>query len=92
MVFRYGSDDITPSESTRHSWDEAKDAKDREYQLALADKNIQVALIENRWGAIMRVPLAIIRLPAYMIMAIGYCIAQVKGTAIDDRFWDFMQK
>jgi hypothetical protein len=91
-MIQYGSDNISPAESTRHSWELEKDREDRAHQLTLARLNLQVAREENRYNQLFRVPLTIIRLPVYMIMAFGYIVAMARGKEVAEAFWYFIEK
>ena len=92
MTFQYGQDNITPAESTRHSWDLEKDREAREHDIRVREMELLYMKQQNRWENLFRVPVAIVRLPIHGLMALGYIAAMLRGKDVSEEFWQFLEK
>jgi hypothetical protein len=83
--------DITPAESTRHTWDEENSRLAREYDLKVRQMELEVMKVEARFNNWFKIPLVVLKLPVYVIMGIGYCIAMARKHEPSDNFWSFLR-
>jgi len=63
-----------------------------EYQLEAKRLELAVTQIDVKVGAWSRIPLTIIKLPVYCLLALGYVVLQIRGAQPDERFWEFMKR
>lgn len=85
------NENISVAESTRHSWEEEDNRLAREYDIKVRQMELDVLKIENRWSALLKAPLTIIKLPMYVIMAVGYCIAMARNHDVSKEFWNLFK-
>lgn len=60
-------------------------------QLALKDREIELARLEAKWSAWLKLPLVIITLPVRVLFAFGYLVHAVRKTEPSEAFWRFMR-
>lgn len=90
MSNEFGTE-ISPAESVRHTWSEEENRLAREYDLQVRKMELDILKIENRWSAWFRIPLTIIKLPVYIVMAIAYGIAMARGVEPSENFWTYLK-
>jgi hypothetical protein len=47
--------------------------------------------VEAKWTNILRVPLAIVRLPLLVVFGVAYCIAMIRDREPTEDFWRIMR-
>lgn len=91
MILTNSADNISPAESTRHSWDEEDKRQAREYDLQCRKLELDIIRTESNWNSFFKLPITIIRMPVYIIMAFGYVVAMIRGNEPSQNFWDFIK-
>lgn len=82
---------ISAAESTRHSWDLEQQREAREHDLRIRAQELAVLKTQNSWGALLQVPITIIKLPLYMVLGIGFIVAMARRIDPGESFWDLLR-
>ena len=82
---------ITAAESTRHSWDLEQTREARDHDLKVRAQELQILKTQTSWGILLKVPLTIIKLPLYIVLGIGFCVAMARGVEVGEDFWNLLQ-
>lgn len=48
---------------------------------------LEVAKVEARWGVLFKLPIAVVRLPLYIVLGVAYCIAVGRKVEPQEEFW-----
>lgn len=84
------SDTITVAETTRHSWEEEESRQMRAHDLKVRELELSYLKQDQNIGTLLRIPLTIIKLPLYCILAVGFCIAMIQKHNPEQSFWDLL--
>jgi len=83
---------LTPREFQQMEYEERLWDKQAKFNLEVKKLELEVAKIDTRWGAIFKIPTLIIKLPVYILLALGFIIYTVTKKEPPDKFWDFINK
>lgn len=80
------------SEETRLAREHAVRMKELDLELAREKYRAEIALkqLEAKWSSWLRIPLTIIKLPAYILLAIGYLLDALRGNEPSKDFWKLL--
>lgn len=82
---------LTPKEAMEMEFAERKFDKEAAYNLEVARYNLETDKLEAKWGAILRIPLTIIKLPVYALLAIAVIFSVITKQQIDENFWKLLK-
>lgn len=88
MTFQISQDNITPAESTRHSWDDEERRLEREHDITTRKLELEVLKQQNRWDTLLRIPITIVKLPVYLVLGVGIATALARGKELPERIWE----
>lgn len=74
-----------------HEWHVEEFRMQSEHQIVMKKLDIEQQKLEARWASWVRIPLVIIKLPVYLVMSIGYCVAMARGKDVSDKFWEYIK-
>lgn len=85
------SNAMSPKESLEHEWyvEEARLA--REHSITMKQLEIAEQKLEAQWASWIKIPLTVVKLPVYMIMALGYIVAMARKGEVPEKFWDYLK-
>ncbi len=63
----------------------------RESQERIRSAELELARIEARWLSWLRIPITVVKLPVYVVLAISYCIAVARKHEPSDKFWQLLK-
>ena len=92
---------LTPRESVimEHESEQARQAREhavrmKELDLELAREKyraeVELKKLEAKWSSWLRVPLVIIKLPVYLILAFGYIFDSLRGNEPSKDYWKLL--
>lgn len=84
-------DEVTPRDRQEHEWQVEILDKQLDHQRQMQELTNELAEIETRITAWFRVPILLVKLPVFLIMAIAYCIMAIRGDEADDKFWEYLK-
>lgn len=82
---------MTPRESLDHEWHVEEFKMQSEHAIVMKKLDIEQQKLEARWASWLRIPLTIVKLPVFMIMALGYVVAMATGHKVSQNFWTFLK-
>lgn len=82
---------ITAAESTRHSWDLEQTREAREHDIKTRQMELAVLKQQNSLSTLFKIPLTIIKLPVYLLLAVGFIVAMIRGIEPGESFWDLLR-
>lgn len=83
---------LTPKETQQMEYEERIFDKQTEYNLEAKRMELEIAKIEAKWSSWLSLPKTIIKLPVYILFAIGYIIAVSLKKEPSENFWKFINK
>jgi hypothetical protein len=84
-------DQLTPRESIQHDWSMDEFRMQSEHAIVMKKLEIEEQRLEAKWASWLRIPVTIIKLPVYLVMAFGYVIAMARKKNPPDKFWDYLR-
>jgi hypothetical protein len=82
---------LTPREAVEMEFAERKFDKEATYNLQVAELNLETDKIEAKWGAILKIPITIVLLPVYCLLAVAVIISIATKQKIDEHFWRLLK-
>ena len=82
---------MTPRESMDHEWHVEEFKMQSEHQIVMKKLDIEQQKLEARWASWLRIPLTIIKLPIYILLGVGFCIAMATGHKVSKSFWNYLR-
>lgn len=82
---------LTPRESYMLEYEKEQEKRQMEYGAAMRDKDIELAKMEAKWSAWLRLPTIIIKLPLLLILGIAYIVHAIRGIEPSDNFWNLLK-
>lgn len=81
------------SEQTRLAREHSIKMKELEIELARENHKATLELkkLEAKWSSWLRIPLVIIKLPVYLILAVGYSFDALRGNEPSKEFWKLLK-
>lgn len=76
---------LTPKEFEQMQYEERMFDKQAAFQL-------EMAKYETKWASLFKIPITIIFLPVFCLMAIGYIISSARKHEPSENFWKFMRR
>lgn len=73
-----------------HEWRVEEQRILQEHAVTMKRLEIEEQKLEAKWGTWLRIPITIVKLPVFMIMAIGYTVAMARGTEVPEKFWKYL--
>lgn len=52
---------------------------------------LKLAELESKWATWLRIPITIIKLPVYVIMAFGFIVLSIRKKNPTEEFWKFIK-
>ena len=83
--------EMTPRESLEHEWRVEEQRIIQEHAVLMKRLDIEEQKLEAKWGSWLRIPLTVVKLPVYMIMALGYVVAMARGGDVPANFWTYLR-
>jgi hypothetical protein len=62
-----------------------------EFRMSEKEKEIELARLEAKWASWLKIPLVLIKLPVYLILALAYCIAVARKAEVPEDFWKLLK-
>lgn len=85
------NDLMTPRETMEHEWRVEEQRILQEHAVTMKRLELETAKLDIKWATWLKIPMAIVKLPVYMIMAFGYVVAMARGKEVPDKFWDYLR-
>jgi hypothetical protein len=82
---------LTAKESIEMDFAERKFDKEAAYNIEIAKLNLETDKLEAKWGAILKIPITIIKLPVYCLFGIAVIFSVVTKQKIDENFWRLLK-
>ena len=82
---------LTPRELMEYEQHKEMFQAEAEYRLALKDKEMELARLEGKWSSWLRIPITLIKLPVYLVLAVAYCIAVARKHEVSEDFWRLLK-
>lgn len=82
---------LTGREREQMQHDKAMFDKHAEHTQKVRAMELEVAKIEARWSSLFKVPLAIVKLPLYVVLGVAYCIAAARKHSPPEEFWRLLK-
>jgi len=94
--------EVSPRESLLHEWEVENFEKQAAHaiqikQLELALKRednqakIELKKLEAKWSSWLKLPITLIKLPIYLVMATGYVVAVARKQDVTKNFWEYLR-
>lgn len=88
---QYGGDNISVAETTRHSWDEEASRLNRQHDIAVRQLELAYMRQDQNWGSLIKIPLTIILLPVYTVLALAICFAMLRKYKVSQELLDLFK-
>lgn len=85
------SEVITPREQVLMEHEKEQMREARAHELRMKELDIEVQKLEARVSSWLRLPIIIIKLPVYMIMAVAFCIMAARNREASQNFWNWIR-
>lgn len=82
---------LTPRESLLMQHETEENEKARTFEVEMKKLDLEFQKLEARWKSWLRIPMAIVKLPVGIVLAVGYVIAVARGKDVSQNFWDFLK-
>lgn len=82
---------ISPRESFIMQHEAEEEAKNREFGIRMKELDIQQQKLEARWSSWLKIPLTVIKLPVFCIMALGYVVNAIRKIEPSENFWKMLK-
>ncbi|HEY1646105.1 MAG TPA: hypothetical protein VGF75_07145 [Candidatus Saccharimonadales bacterium] len=87
----HNTDNISVAESTRRAWEEEDARLARQHDLAVRQLELSYLKQDQNWGSLIKIPMTIILLPVYIVMAFGFCFAMLRKYKLPQSYWDLFK-
>lgn len=91
MRANIGSTELTRREVQLQEFEKEMFDKQANHAVDMKKLNLEVAKIEARWSSWLKIPITIVKLPVFIVLGIGFCIAVAKNKELPDKFWDYLK-
>jgi hypothetical protein len=92
-MLRPQTNELSPREWAQQEHDKEMYRLQAETQLKLKSMELEIAKLEAKWSSWLKIPVKIILLPVYCLMAIGFIITSFReDKEPGQNFWDFLKK
>lgn len=78
---------LTPREAQVMQYEKEQTERSMQHEIELKKLDLELAKQELKWNQIFRIPILIVRLPIHAVVALGLCIAYVRGNEPSEDFW-----
>lgn len=82
---------MTPRETLEHEWRVEEQRILQEHAVTMKRLDLETAKLEVKWASLTKIPMTIIKLPVYFVVALGYVIAKIRGDEVSTAFWDYLK-
>lgn len=82
---------LTPREREQMRYEEEQEKRQISYAERMKDKEIELARMEAKWSAWLRIPLIIIKLPVLIILSIAYIVHAIMKIEPSENFWNMLK-
>lgn len=84
-------DQVTPRETLLHEWQKEEFLAQSEHAIRMKQLDIEHLKLESKLSAWYKIPVAILKLPLYILLGTGYIIHAIRKTEPSERFWEFLK-
>lgn len=84
-------EELTDAEREQHKYEVEIFNLQAAHTQRIKQMEYDLTVLEAKWLSWVRIPLTIIKLPVYVVLAISYCIAVARKHEPSEEFWRFMQ-
>lgn len=84
------NEQMTPREHLEHEWYAEEARLTREYGLNMKRLELEEMKLEAKWNTWLKIPITIIKLPVYTILALGIIVAYVRKHEPSENFWKLL--
>lgn len=91
MLTRIQNETITPREQM--TWAHEKEMTEIHHQHAvrLKELELELARLEAKWSAWLRIPKLLVLLPVVLVLSIGAVISAIRKSDFHEKFWDLLR-
>lgn len=87
------NNDISPREMQQMTHEREMFELQAHHELRKKELEVQLAELEAKWASWLRIPITIIKLPVYCILALGYVVSAFRQeNEPGQNFWDILRK
>ena len=84
-------DNLTPREHEQMRYEEEQEKRQIEYATAMKDKEIELAKMEAKWSAWLRIPILILKMPVLLVLGLAYIVHAIRGIEPSENFWNMLK-
>ena len=84
--------ELTDADREQHRNDVEMFNLQAEHTQKIKQMEYDLATLEAKWLSWVRIPLTLIKLPVYVVLAISYCIAVARKHEPSEEFWRYLNK
>ena len=85
------SEMLTPREAQIMQAEREENELSRVHELALKDRDIELAKLELKWTQLFKIPLAVIAIPIRVVASLALCISYARKQEPSDNFWKYLR-
>lgn len=89
MIERHA--EMTPRETMQHEWDKEMFMRQSQHAIKMKELEIEHLKLESKIGAWFRIPVTLIRLPVYVVLAIAYIVYAARKTNPPESFYELFK-
>jgi hypothetical protein len=84
-------DQLTPREAILMQNERESEERQIAFGIRMKELDIEAQKVESKWSALLRLPMAVIKLPMLVFLGISLVVCYIKGKEPSEHFWNILR-